>query len=236
MKSVKIAIFTDIHGNLPALDSILNKIKNENYDFIYNLGDTIAIGPFSKECIDKISKIKNLKMVKGNHEDYFLSNMNPVPQNMSKGEIIHQKWVIEQLNNENKEFLKSLPYTINENFYGVNLFFTHYARKNNKFKKLNNDYNLLNELFENNNSDIIFYGHNHCFSDIKINKTRYINPGSLGCTKSSFTTFTSIEIYKNKEIKVTHHKIFYNKNYVLKELTNREVPERNFIKKVFFNS
>lgn len=236
MKSIKIAIFTDIHGNLPALNSVLNKINNEEYDYIYNLGDTIAIGPFSRECIDRISKIKNLKMVRGNHEDYFLSNMQPIPKNMSKGEIIHQKWVLKQLNNENKEFLKNLPYSITERFYGITVFFTHYARKNNKLKKLINNYNLLNELFEKNNSDIIIYGHNHCFSDIKINKIRYINPGSLGCTKSNFTTFTSIEFYENSKFKVTHHKVLYDKNYLLYELKNRKVPERNFIKKVFFNS
>ncbi len=48
----RIALISDIHGNLEALESILEDIKTKNIDEIICLGDTIAIGPNSKECID----------------------------------------------------------------------------------------------------------------------------------------------------------------------------------------
>ena len=41
---MKIAIISDIHGNLEALKSVLNDIKNRNIDKIYCLGDIIAKG------------------------------------------------------------------------------------------------------------------------------------------------------------------------------------------------
>lgn len=45
----KIAVITDIHGNLEALESIITNIKKEKVDDIICLGDTISIGPNSKE-------------------------------------------------------------------------------------------------------------------------------------------------------------------------------------------
>ena len=52
------AIITDIHGNKEALESILDDIKKQNIDETYCLGDTIGIGPESKECIDILIKNK----------------------------------------------------------------------------------------------------------------------------------------------------------------------------------
>ena len=54
----KYAIITDIHGNIEGLKSVLADIKTKEVDDIYCLGDTIDIGPNSKECIDKLNANK----------------------------------------------------------------------------------------------------------------------------------------------------------------------------------
>ena len=63
------AIITDIHGNIEALNAILNDIESQNIDEIYCLGDTVGIGPNSKECVDKLIE-KKIKSTLGNHELY----------------------------------------------------------------------------------------------------------------------------------------------------------------------
>ena len=65
----RIALITDIHGNLEALESILEDIKVQEIDEIICLGDTIDIGPNSKECVDLLIE-NNIKSVLGNHEIY----------------------------------------------------------------------------------------------------------------------------------------------------------------------
>ena len=65
------AIITDIHGNLEALEAILNDIKTQNIDEIICLGDTIGIGKNSKECIDLLIN-NHVKSVLGDHEIYLL--------------------------------------------------------------------------------------------------------------------------------------------------------------------
>ena len=49
---MKLAVFTDIHGNLEALKAIINDINSKNVDEIICLGDTIGLGSESKECLD----------------------------------------------------------------------------------------------------------------------------------------------------------------------------------------
>ena len=53
---MKVAVFSDIHGNYQALDAILNDIKNENIDKIIFLGDSVSLGPCPNECIDRLIK------------------------------------------------------------------------------------------------------------------------------------------------------------------------------------
>lgn len=66
----KIAVFSDIHGNLQA---ILEDIKKEPIDSIICLGDVIGIGPNSKETLQLIEENK-IEMILENHEIYFLNN------------------------------------------------------------------------------------------------------------------------------------------------------------------
>lgn len=67
----RIAVIADIHGNLEALRSILEDIKVQEINEIICLGDTIGIGPNSKECIDLLIE-NNIKLVLGEHEIYLL--------------------------------------------------------------------------------------------------------------------------------------------------------------------
>ncbi len=48
----RIAVFSDIHGNLDALEAIYNDIESEGISEIYHLGDAIAIGPEPKATLD----------------------------------------------------------------------------------------------------------------------------------------------------------------------------------------
>ena len=51
------ALISDIHGNLEALDVVLEDIKAQGIDEIYCLGDIIGYGPNPRECIDRVIEI-----------------------------------------------------------------------------------------------------------------------------------------------------------------------------------
>ncbi|MCP4179694.1 MAG: metallophosphoesterase [bacterium] len=50
----KIAIISDIHGNIPALESVLEDIKKRNIDSIFCLGDLAGKGPSAAEAVDLV--------------------------------------------------------------------------------------------------------------------------------------------------------------------------------------
>ena len=62
-----IAVISDIHGNLQALQEVLRKIEELKAETIYCLGDTVGYGPFPNECVDLVRKHCNV-VLKGNHD------------------------------------------------------------------------------------------------------------------------------------------------------------------------
>ena len=63
-------IFSDVHGNLPALEQVIKKEKDvEQY---INLGDVVNYGPWSNECVELINSLNCLNLI-GNHEEYFIN-------------------------------------------------------------------------------------------------------------------------------------------------------------------
>ncbi len=69
---MRIAILSDIHGNLPALDAVLAEVAALGVDMTLNLGD-IASGPlWPAETIERLMPL-NLPTIAGNHERQLLT-------------------------------------------------------------------------------------------------------------------------------------------------------------------
>ena len=88
-------MFTDVHGNKEALKAILDDIKKEGISEIICLGDTVALGPNSKECMDMIMD-NNIPMILGNHELYLIKGTG-IDDEMREDVIEHEKWISSQI-------------------------------------------------------------------------------------------------------------------------------------------
>jgi len=67
---MKYMVFSDVHGNLPALESALADAGD--VDGYICLGDTVDYGPWSNECVDRVLGLPNITYIRGNHEEDFL--------------------------------------------------------------------------------------------------------------------------------------------------------------------
>ena len=63
----RIAVISDIHGNLIAFDRVLADVSKRGVDMMVCLGDIVGYGPDPKECLD-IARQSCRTIVAGNHE------------------------------------------------------------------------------------------------------------------------------------------------------------------------
>lgn len=72
---MKVLIFSDVHGNLPAFEKMLNEEKYcEQY---ICLGDLVNYGPWSSECVSLAASLNNVTLLMGNHEEAFMNGFYP---------------------------------------------------------------------------------------------------------------------------------------------------------------
>lgn len=74
---MKIAILSDIHGNLPALETVADHIECWRPDYVVVNGDIVNRGPKSVECWEFVQKRPFWSILRGNHEEYVLGHQAP---------------------------------------------------------------------------------------------------------------------------------------------------------------
>lgn len=70
---MRIAVISDIHGNIEAFEKVLRDIDYSYIDRIINLGDSIGYGPDPEKVLELIKK-RNILNILGNHEQAVLDN------------------------------------------------------------------------------------------------------------------------------------------------------------------
>jgi len=165
-----IAIVSDIHGNLPALEAVIEDVKSHNIKQIISLGDVSGYYPFINEVID-ILRDKDVINIIGNHDRYIIDNTECPRSHSANFCLNYQKSII---TNKNKEWLqKSInKYEIN------NISMVHGGWVDNEDEYM---MKIKDKYFESLPFQYFFCGHTHVQKYIKLKDNKeFINPGSVG--------------------------------------------------------
>ena len=108
LNSMKLALISDVHANLEALEAVLQKLAHENLDLILHLGDLVGYNANPKECIDLINQHKIL-CVAGNHDRAVVNLSLAEDFNLLAYQAV--VWAGEQLSAAHRAFLEQLPLT-----------------------------------------------------------------------------------------------------------------------------
>jgi len=77
---MRIAIFSDIHGNIIALDAVLADIEGEKaVDEYWILGDMIALGLAPIAVLERLTALPNVRLIRGNTDRYVYTGDRPPP-------------------------------------------------------------------------------------------------------------------------------------------------------------
>ncbi len=183
MSVTRVAAIYDIHGNLPALEAVLQEIRNAEVDQIVVGGDVVP-GPMPCETIESLRELDiPVQYIYGNGEREVLARRrgietNTVPEQF-RGMI---RWVADQLHPEDEQMLNSWPLTLRLEIDGLgNVLFCHATPRNDTeiFTRLTAEDRLL-PIFEGLDVPLVVCGHTHMQFDRMIGGTRVVNAGSVG--------------------------------------------------------
>jgi predicted phosphodiesterase len=191
---VRLAALYDIHGNLPALEAVLNEVRRASVDVVVVGGDVLP-GPMPRESLQYLLDLDlPVHFIQGNGELAVVSHMaarrgnpvrywgtasgNPLPE---LDQAIY-RWTAEQLPPEYEVLLASWPKTRRLDVSGLgDVLFCHGTPRSETeiFTRLTPAERLL-PILEPLNVSLVVCGHTHMQFDRLVGKTRAVNAGSVG--------------------------------------------------------
>lgn len=109
---MRIGLFSDVHGNLAALDAFVADLERHPVDRLVCLGDVIQGGPQPVECLARLRSL-DCSVVLGNADWYVLSGDPGVePETDAQREV--REWTFEQLSEADRKYVRSFTPTVDE--------------------------------------------------------------------------------------------------------------------------
>jgi len=179
---MKIAIISDIHSNIEALNAVLRDIGE--VDRILCVGDLVGYGPDPNKVIQTV-RLLGIKCVMGNH-DQATVNDHPVGFNKFAAEAIHWSHKAIGASKENMKMLASLPEHLSVEYGDLSIYLVHGSPRDplNEYIVPDTPDELLLHFLRQTKADILVMGHTHLpfFVDFKEKNEEGIvlNPGSVG--------------------------------------------------------
>lgn len=210
---MKIALFSDIHANLPALEAFFADIENRNVDALYCLGDLVGYNIWPNEIIEEIRK-RNIVTIAGNHDEAIgniVNTQKEIDVKILNNGDISKEFTNQLLTEDNRLYLKTLPANISLEFKFINekitILLVHGSPNSiDEYVFEERPKNELIEMMNVSNADILCFGHTHKpfhkVLDIQANGiTNYkhaINIGSVGKPKDNNTKGCYVILELNK--------------------------------------
>jgi diadenosine tetraphosphatase ApaH/serine/threonine PP2A family protein phosphatase len=108
--AVRVAVISDVHANLYALEAVLAEIDREPPDAVWCLGDTVGYGPRPNECCELVRERADLVLA-GNHDLLALGSAEVALGEFNPEAAEASRWTAEQLSDASRRFLWSLEPT-----------------------------------------------------------------------------------------------------------------------------
>ncbi len=181
---MKIAVISDIHGNVPALQAVLEDIERWTPDKLIVNGDLINRGPCSLQVLQMVlDRFSDALFLKGNHEDFVL---NCGTSEEPRSGVIYEMrrfshWTYTQFDRQQLDFIAGwADYLDMDELEGGTLHITHGTRLGNRdgITPRTEDYELPDKIGS--GRDIFITSHTHWPFIREFNGTTIVNSGSVG--------------------------------------------------------
>jgi putative phosphoesterase len=167
---MRIALFSDVHANLPALEACLKSIDEQNVDAIYCLGDLVGYNVWPNEVVNEVRR-RRISTIAGNYDqgigkmtgDCGCAYKTDKDKSLGEQSIAFTDSVVQS---EERTYLRTLPAHIRVEFQlnddKLNLLLVHGSpRKINEYLFEEREEKSLLRIMEDAHADIMCFGHTH---------------------------------------------------------------------------
>jgi putative phosphoesterase len=178
---MKIALISDIHGNLTAFNAVLQDIQQQQVDKIICLGDVVTIGPQPREVITKLREL-GCVCIMGNHEKALLDMESAQDFHIAPPLVSGLFWCLGKLQQEDLEFLSDFRETYELKLDGESFLLCFHGSPNSTTDAIYSTTPIseCRRMLGDSEHDVLAGGHTHVQMIREYNASILMNPGSVG--------------------------------------------------------
>ena len=179
----RVAAIYDIHGNLPALEAVLDELRGAGVELVVVGGDVLP-GPMPRETLDRLFDLDlPMQFIRGNGDRIVLEeHAGKAPAGLPEAIRATVRWNAEQLSPADVRRISAWPETLRVDVQGVGqVLFCHATPRNDtEIFTRNTAEDRLLPIFEPTGASVVVCGHTHMQFDRMIGRARVVNAGSVG--------------------------------------------------------
>jgi predicted phosphodiesterase len=178
---MKIALISDIHGNLTAFNAVLQDIQQQQVDKIICLGDVATIGPQPREVIMKLRDL-GCECIMGNHEKALLDMESAQDFHIAPPLVPGLFWCLEKLQQEDLTFISGFRKTCELKLGGESSLLCFHGSPNSTTDAIYSTTPISDcrRILGDSEYAVLAGGHTHVQMIREYNTSIFVNPGSVG--------------------------------------------------------
>jgi putative phosphoesterase len=228
---MRIAIFSDIHGNLPSLEAVLADIAAVAPDAVYCLGDLVGYGASPNDVAARI-QAEGMPTIMGNYDDGVGFDRQECgcayrdPDEKARGDR-SLMWTRAESTAATKTFLRSLLPELRVEAGGQRLLLVHGSpRKMNEYLFEDRPMASFQRLAAGADADVIVFGHTHKPYVKQVDGVTFVNVGSVGKPKDGDWRACYAVIEITSSVAVTFRRLTYDVARAATAIRQTDLPEQ----------
>ncbi len=228
----RLAVITDIHGNLPALEASLQAIDAIGVDRIYCGGDLVGYGPHPTEVCALIEE-RQIPTIYGNYDyaigrdldDCGCAYVTEHDRELGKRSVA---WTLANTDQHAKDFMRELPFDLRFELGEVPIHLVHGSpRKVNEYLFEDKPASLYERLAASEEAQVMVFGHTHRPWIGTYGEVLFVNCGSVGKPKDGDprAAFAILELDDAGQVQVSIERVPYDAEAVAREVEAAGLPE-----------
>ena len=226
----RVAVITDIHANLPALQAALHRIDELEIGQIYCGGDLVGYGPHPNEVCALIQE-RGIPTIYGNY-DYAIARdlddcgcayITPHDRELGQRSV---EWTLEHTDQRSKDFMRELPFDMHLPVGSTDVHLVHGSpRKVNEYLFENKPASLYERLAAAESDQVLVFGHTHKPWVHEYGGVLFVNCGSVGKPKDGDPrgAFAILDA-SSGSLEVTIERVAYDADAVADEVRAAGLP------------